>query len=69
MKSFFFFLANSRGALNDYTLPGYPNITIKKGETVFFNIAGIHFDPKYYPEPEKFIPERFSKEEKAKRSP
>ncbi len=44
-------------------------IPIKKGMEVHINIAGIHTDPDIFPNPEEFVPERFSKEEKAKRNP
>ena len=30
-------------------------------------IYALHHGPKYYPEPERFDPERFSEDEKAKR--
>jgi cytochrome P450 family 6 len=31
------------------------------------SISALHHDPKYYPEPESFDPERFNEDEKAKR--
>ncbi|XP_055619253.1 probable cytochrome P450 9f2 [Toxorhynchites rutilus septentrionalis] len=38
--------------------------TIEKGAGVWFPAHGLQHDPKYYPTPEKFIPERFSDENK-----
>ena len=32
---------------------------IEKGTPILIPIDGIHFDPNYYEEPEKFEPERF----------
>jgi cytochrome P450 len=58
-----------RVCTQDYDLPGYPDLKIKKGQEVHCNAAGIQMDPKYFPEPEKIIPERFSKEEKSNRHP
>ncbi|XP_058064822.1 probable cytochrome P450 9f2 [Anopheles bellator] len=36
--------------------------TIEKGMAVFISVIGMHFDPKYYTDPERFDPERFSEE-------
>ncbi|XP_021957657.1 cytochrome P450 9e2 [Folsomia candida] len=54
-----------RGCTQDYLLPG-TDITVKKGEAIMVPIIGIHHDERYYPEPEKFDPERFSQENKEK---
>ncbi|KAL5273923.1 hypothetical protein ACFFRR_000597 [Megaselia abdita] len=45
------------------------SIKIKAGEKIFIPIVGIQRDPKYFPEPSKFDPERFSDENKASINP
>lgn len=55
-----------RNAQSDYTLAG-TNITLHKGETVIVSAYGIHRDPKHYPNPLKFDPERFTPENVGKR--
>ncbi|XP_054156810.1 cytochrome P450 3A11-like, partial [Oppia nitens] len=47
----------TREANADYT---YDNITIPKGTVIQFANYYMHRDPDYWPEPEKFDPERFS---------
>lgn len=43
---------------SDTTLMGY---NIPGNALIVANLAGIHMDPKYFPEPHKFRPERFIK--------
>ncbi|XP_044004560.1 probable cytochrome P450 6a14 [Aphidius gifuensis] len=44
-----------------YTFPD-TNISIPENTITWIPIFGIHHDPKYYPDPDKFDPERFSDE-------
>lgn len=37
-------------------------VTIKEGQQFWIPIYGLHMDPKYFPEPEKFDPDRYSEE-------
>ncbi|CAH1399264.1 unnamed protein product [Nezara viridula] len=40
------------------------DVKISKGTKVFISSLALHYDPEYYPEPEKFDPERFSENNK-----
>ncbi|CAG4961067.1 unnamed protein product [Parnassius apollo] len=50
-----------RKAQRDYKIPGM-DVMVKKGQMVLISPLGIQHDEKYYPNPEKFDPERFSSE-------
>ena len=58
----------TRVCSKDYKFEGTP-IELKVNDGVHINVMAIHRDPQHYPEPEKFDPERFSKEGKASRHP
>lgn len=49
--------ATDRLALGDDEIGGYP---IKKGDSLFLFIYGVHHHPDYWPNPEQFNPDRFA---------
>ncbi|KAK7788924.1 hypothetical protein R5R35_014076 [Gryllus longicercus] len=54
-----------RECVKDYIIPATdssPEVHIKKGEGLWFSMYGLHHDPEYFPNPEKFDPERFNEE-------
>jgi cytochrome P450 family 6 len=56
----------TRECTKRYTVPG-TDVTIEKGTLVVIPVIGFHKDQKYYPNPEKFEPDRFSQEMKNQR--
>ncbi|XP_011150775.1 cytochrome P450 9e2 [Harpegnathos saltator] len=57
-----------RECIKDFELP--PTVTgakpfiLKKGQSVWVPVYGLHHDPKYFKDPEKFNPDRFVGEQK-----
>ncbi|XP_041978263.1 cytochrome P450 6B5-like isoform X2 [Aricia agestis] len=52
----------TRETMDDYELPS--GLRVEKGVRIHIPVYHLHHDPKYFPEPEKFIPERFLGEAK-----
>jgi cytochrome P450 family 6 len=50
----------------EYKIPD-TEVVLEKGMATIISILALHHDPKYYPEPERFDPERFNEDEKTKR--
>lgn len=59
-------IALFRKATQTYRVPN-DSLVIENGQKIIIPIYALHYDNKYYPDPKKFIPERFSTEENAKR--
>jgi len=55
-----------RECTKDYKVPE-SDYVIEKGTAVMISVWGVHHDPSHYPDPEKFDPDRFLPEERAKR--
>ena len=51
----------TRVCVEDYQIPDSDKV-IKKGETLLFSLYGLHRDETFYPDPHKFDPERFNKD-------
>jgi cytochrome P450 family 6 len=60
-----------RNSCSDYELPaptGNGTITLPAGTGVYIPVLGLHFDATYFPEPQKFDPDRFTEEIKHSRA-
>lgn len=57
-----------RKASDDYVIPG-TDIRIDKGTQVLMSSYVFHKDPNFFPDPERFDPDRFTRENKASRNP
>ncbi|XP_069683719.1 cytochrome P450 9e2-like [Periplaneta americana] len=57
-----------RSVTQPYTIPG-TNIQLDEGVCVSIPVMGLHHDPRYYPQPDVFDPDRFLPAQKAARSP
>ncbi|KAL6425011.1 hypothetical protein ACFW04_009369 [Cataglyphis niger] len=44
--------------------PGCKSVIVESGSLMMIPVYGLHRDPKYFPDPDKFDPERFSEENK-----
>ncbi|GJQ70007.1 Cyp6g1 [Trypoxylus dichotomus] len=57
-----------RTCTKDYRIPNTA-IVIEKGVAVIISLSGMHHDPKYFPDPEVFDPERFATDNVRRRHP
>lgn len=53
----------SREAVKDYKVPG-TDLVLKKGQSVVIPSVALHYDAEYFPDPEKFDPDRFNEQNK-----
>ncbi|KAJ9573565.1 hypothetical protein L9F63_009050 [Diploptera punctata] len=58
-----------RKCVKTYNLPTEPAYTLHPGDIVWIPVHGLHRDPEFFPDPDKFDPERFSEENKDKIKP
>lgn len=58
-----------RICIQDYSMEPFSNFVIRKGTPIIIPICSIQRDAKYFTDPDKFDPERFSAENKANVAP
>ncbi|KAF5287155.1 hypothetical protein FQA39_LY16033 [Lamprigera yunnana] len=67
------FIVLDRASVKPFTIepknPGEPVLHLDEGSVVIYSLKSLHMDPKYYPNPDKFDPERFSEENSDKIHP
>nr|CAD7408533.1 unnamed protein product [Timema poppensis] len=52
-----------RRCTKEYVIP-HTDVTVEKGTLVMIPVYALHHDPDYFPDPEKFDPERFNQDNK-----
>ncbi|XP_032678352.1 uncharacterized protein LOC116847451 [Odontomachus brunneus] len=57
-----------RETVESYKIPN-SDLVIEKGTPIYISLRGMHYDPEYFPNPEKYDPERFSEENRSKIPP
>ncbi|XP_050085342.1 probable cytochrome P450 6a14 [Anopheles aquasalis] len=57
-----------RVVTEDYQVPG-SSIVLRKGQNIIIPVYAIHYDPDYYPDPERYDPDRFTPEACETRTP
>lgn len=57
-----------RMCTKNVTFPDH-DLQIEEGTSILIPTFGLHFDADYFPDPDKFDPERFSEENKANIKP
>ncbi|KAF2893765.1 hypothetical protein ILUMI_12410 [Ignelater luminosus] len=55
-----------RRCTKPYNIPG-TDVTIEKDVPIYISLLGLHYDAEYFPNPEKYDPERFTIENKSTR--
>ena len=55
-----------RVTVADYKVPN-SDLVLEKGTPIFISMMGSHYDPRYFPNPEKYDPLRFTEEAKNSR--
>ena len=59
-------VVGDRICVKPYTLEADTPLELQPGDTLFIPIYALHHDPDYFPDPERFDPERFNDENKHK---
>ncbi|KDQ65318.1 Cytochrome P450 9e2 [Zootermopsis nevadensis] len=62
-------VVGDRLCVKPYSLEADPPLEFQPGDRIFIPIYGLHHDADYFPDPERFDPERFSDANKPKVNP
>lgn len=55
-----------RITMETYKVPN-SELVIEKGTPIYISMLGMHYNPEYFPDPERYDPERFTEENKRDR--
>ncbi|XP_031331191.1 probable cytochrome P450 6a23 [Photinus pyralis] len=61
MRTFPLAPINTRICSKAYNVPN-SSVTLEKGTNVFIPLQGVYMDPQYFPDPERYNPERFAED-------